>query len=124
MKIENLDFNKVSFSDCKIEKFEIDFLLKELTISLDTIYYKTDNVFKEFKNVFVKVFSWRKIIITVYDPKDKTWKTLNENNYDIFREICEIKYDGANLVLSGFGKNTNEWIQYTIDTPKAILNYN
>ncbi len=68
----------------------------------------------------INISDWKSIEISMYSSDKRNWITLNEDNYDSLKEINESEYN-ENLILRGFGKQTGQWIEYKIASPKLSI---
>lgn len=121
MKISLSDFKNINFSDQKIESMLIDNKLRILEIKIGAAHFKIDDNWIEKGPITMRLVAWGSISVSLYDTKKAEWIFLQENEYDVLKEINEIEVTNNQISLRGFGKIYGQWTQYLMDAPEIDM---
>lgn len=122
MKYTYDQFKKLNFSDFNIESMTLDKVSKIVTIKIEGARLKENYDWLVLSHVLIKIYSWYEISILLYETNNSTWLSLNQDEYDPLKEICETNTDNK-LTLKGFGKRTGQWVEYIFFNAKIEISF-
>ncbi len=121
--ITRKNLKNICFSDRVIENMNVDFEKKTILISVDGAFLKINNKLTNLNAGKIEITMWKNLYISIFSSEEKNWFLMDSNNFDTLKEICEINYN-ENLIFSGFGKNTGQWLEYKFEGSDIKISFN
>ena len=117
-KLSEFEKCKLSFPDCIVEDMQYAISSGFVKIKTNSGYLSIDGGI-ELRSCGLFFKNWELVKARLYRTKTKEWEDLSEGDVEKLADICEFKYENGNVVLSGFGKESWQWIE--ISFTNAVL---
>ena len=107
----------LSFPDFDIEKIELSFKEKQITIFVDGAWLDIDGGSQLGKGVLY-FNDWENLSISRFNPHTEKWSDANESAIEPLKDLCEVKFVGSTICLYGFGAQIGHWMEWRIQKAK------
>ncbi|MES2344535.1 MAG: hypothetical protein V4494_01160 [Chlamydiota bacterium] len=122
-KINKKMMKNLSFPDFEVEKMEFSSQEKTLRIFVEGAWLDIDGGSKLGKGVLLFT-GWETLSITKFNSNTQKWSPLEEFSAQPLKDLCEVKFFDSTVSLSGFSKETGQWIEWKIVNTKMCAEFN
>lgn len=116
-KLNKEMMKNLSFPDFQVEKMEFSQKNKSLKIFVDGAWLDMEKGQELGKGVLF-FDDWENLSIHAFNPTSEKWITIDIEEFEPLKDICEAKFNESTVQLFGFSKYLGLWIEWKIENAK------
>lgn len=117
-KLNKSQISKLSFPDFEIEEMLFLPHKKELHIYVEGAWLEMGEGVRLGRGVLF-FNNWEYLTINKFDTYKNIWSPIEIEAFEPLKDLCEVKFNNCIVLLSGFGKETGQWLEWKISNPQV-----
>jgi hypothetical protein len=107
----------LTFPDFEVEQMEFSQQQKKLKIYVEGAILSVEKDISLGKGILY-FNNWDCLTIDRFNPHCDSWSRLNESEAESLKDLCEVDFSCSIVFLSGFGRQTGQWLEWKIINAK------